>query len=236
MVLAGTAEFEELVSTTKTHIAMNNRLEVIRIFVDDDHPMVRTGLAAMIQAEPGLAFCGEAASGADALVLAPPARPDVVLMALVMPQMDGVAATEALLRVLPDARIVVLSSLVDAAQIQRALKAGAAGYVSKTASAHELVTIITTVHGGRRVMSADATDALIQAGQVRAPGGDLSTREREVLRAMAQGWSNLIIGRELDISVPTVKFHVTNILAKLGVQNRTEAVLLAMRHKLAEMT
>ena len=207
---------------------------LIRVFVVDDHPMVRTGLAAMIQAEPGFVFCGEAATGVDALVLAPPARPDVVLMDLVMPQMDGVASTAALLRMLPATRVVVLSSLVDAAEIQRALKAGAAGYISKSASAQELVTVIQNVHRGRRVMSADVTDTLIQAGQADTPGSDLSAREREVLRAMARGWSNQVIGRELDITVPTVKFHVTHILSKLGVQNRTEAVLAALRHKLIE--
>jgi len=213
---------------------MNRSTTQIRIFVVDDHPMVRTGLAAMIQAEPAFVFCGEAASGADALALAPAAQPDVVLMDLVMPQMDGVASTAALLRALPAVRVVVLSSLVDAAEIQRALKAGAAGYISKSASAQELVTVIQNVHRGRRVMSADVTDTLIQAGQADSPGADLSAREREVLRAMARGWSNQVIGRELDITVPTVKFHVTNILSKLGVQNRTEAVLAALRHRLIE--
>lgn len=206
--------------------------ERIRVFVVDDHPMVRLGLAAMIDAEADLERVGEAASGAEALRLIPPAAPHLVLMDLVMPQMDGIAVISALRPMLPGTRFVVLTSLVDAAQVQRAIAAGASGYVLKTASSQELVSVIRAAVGGRRVLSPEATDALIASAQERRPGGDLTQRERELLALMARGLNNQEIAAELHIAVPTVKFHVTNILGKLGVDNRTEAVLLALRHKL----
>lgn len=203
----------------------------IRVFVVDDHPMIRMGLAAMIQAEAGFLHVGEAASGEDALRLAPAARPHVVLMDLVMPEMDGIETLAHLRPLLPDTRVVVLTSVVDPGEVQRALAAAAVGYVLKTASSQELVSIVRSAAGGRRVLSPEATDALI-AAQQSPPVADLTQRERELLALMARGLSNQEIADELSIAMPTVKFHITNILAKLQVDNRTEAVLKALKHKL----
>jgi two-component system, NarL family, response regulator LiaR len=204
----------------------------IRVFIVDDHPMIRTGLAAMIDGETDLLRVGEAAHGQDAVRLIPAVRPDVVLMDLVMPQLDGVAAIARLRPLLPDTRFIILTSLVDPGEAERAFAAGADGYVLKNASAQELVTVIRTAHAGRRTLAPEVTDAMIARRQQRPPGEDLTTRERELLALMARGLNNQAISLELGIALPTVKFHITNILGKLGADNRTEAVLTALRHKL----
>jgi two-component system, NarL family, response regulator LiaR len=204
----------------------------IRVFVVDDHPMIRTGLAAMLDGEADFQRVGEAANGQDAVRLMPAAAPDVVLMDLVMPKMDGIAAISILHKQLPSTRFVVLTSLVEPGEIQRALAAGASGYLLKTASSQELVSVIRAAVGGRRVLSAEATDALVAASQKPRLGADLTARERELLALMARGLNNQEIAAELAIAVPTVKFHIGHILSKLQVDNRTEAVLAAFRHKL----
>jgi two-component system, NarL family, response regulator LiaR len=209
-------------------------MESIRVFVVDDHPMIRHGLAAMLRAEPGMLWVGDAADGADAVRLAPTLRPDVVLMDLVMPRMDGVAAIAALRPVLPRCRFVILTSLLEPAEVKRAIEAGASGYLLKNASSQELVTVIQAAHRGQRVLAPEVTDALA-AQQKAAPGSDLTQRERELLALMARGHSNQEISTQLAIAMPTVKFHVTNILAKLHADNRTEAVLIALRHKLVAL-
>jgi len=204
----------------------------IRLFIADDHPMIRSGLAAMVRSEPDLELVGEAGNGADAVAMLPGLAPDVVLMDLMMPRLDGIEAIRQLKASLPDTRFVVLTSLVDPAQIRRAIDAGASGYLLKNASSQELVTVIRSAHAGRRVMAPEATDALIAERQRPTPGGDLTARERELLGLMTQGMNNQAIADRLAIALPTVKYHVTNILAKLQVENRTEAVLLALKHKL----
>lgn len=209
-------------------------MESIRVFVVDDHPMIRHGLAAMLRAEPGMLWVGDAADGADAVRLAPALRPDVVLMDLVMPRLDGVAAIAALRPLLPHCRFVILTSLLEPAEVKRAIEAGASGYLLKNASSQELVTVIQAAHRGQRVLAPEVTDALA-AQQKAAPGSDLTQRERELLALMARGHSNQEISTQLAIAMPTVKFHVTNILAKLHADNRTEAVLIALRHKLVAL-
>lgn len=204
----------------------------LRILIVDDHPMIRNGLAAMIRGEPDFDLVGEASHGADAVRIAPDLAPDVVLMDLLMPQMDGVEAMTRLRPLLPSTRFVILTSLTEPAEVQRALQAGASGYLTKTASAQELVNVIRAAHGGRRVLSPEATEALIAASQTGQPGADLTQRERELLTLMARGLTNQDIAEQLHIALPTVKFHITNILSKLGVGNRTEAVLLALKHRL----
>ena len=206
--------------------------EPIRVFVVDDHPMIRMGLAAMIDAQPDLQRVGEAGSGAEALRLAPALAPDVVLMDLIMPQMDGIAATAALRRVLPQTRFVILTSMVDPGEVERATAAGATGYVLKNASAAELVSVIRAAYAGRRSFAPEVTDALIANRQPIVLGADLTQRERELLVLMARGLNNQEISDQLAIAVPTVKFHITNILGKLQAANRTEAVLTALKHKL----
>ncbi len=204
----------------------------IRVFVADDHPMIRAGLRAMIDAEETFCFVGEATHGEEAVQLIPGATPDVVLMDLMMPRLDGISAIARLRPLLPATRFVVLTSLLDPAEVRRAIDAGASGYLMKNATAHELVNVIQAVHAGRRVLDAEVTDALVGAQQQRLPGGDLTQRERELLALMAEGLNNQEIGQRLAIALPTVKFHITNILAKLQVENRTEAVILALRHRL----
>ena len=206
--------------------------EKITVFVADDHPMIRAGLAAMLAGEDDLRQVGEAANGQDAVQLIPALKPDVVLMDLMMPKLDGINAIAQLHPRMPATRFLILTSLVEPAEIRRAIAAGASGYLLKNASSQELVSVIRSTHAGRRVMAPEATDAMIAAAQARPPGGDLTPRERELLVLMTRGLANQQIATELGLALPTVKFHITNILGKLAVDNRTEAVLLALKHKL----
>ncbi len=210
-------------------------MDPIRVFVVDDHPMIRHGLVAMLRSEPTLTWVGEAADGAEAVRLAPALMPDVVLMDLVMPRMDGIAAITALRPVMPNTRFIVLTSLLDPSEVRRAMAAGAAGFLLKNASSQELVNVIITAARGQRVMAPEITDALIADSRERTTGADLTSRERELLALMATGLSNQEIATRLSIAMPTVKFHVTNILAKLHADNRTEAVLIALKHKLVTL-
>jgi two-component system, NarL family, response regulator LiaR len=207
----------------------------IRVFVVDDHPMIRHGLAAMIKAERELEWVGDAVDGADAVRAIPPAAPDVVLMDLVMPVMDGVTAIATLLPLLPKTRFVVLTSLLDPGEMRRALEAGASSVLLKNASAQELITVIRATASGHRVLAPEVTDALETGQRNQARGAELTQRERELLALMARGYSNQSISSSLSIAMPTVKFHVTNILAKLHADNRTEAVLIALKHKLVTL-
>lgn len=204
----------------------------IRVFIVDDHPMIRVGLVAMIDGEHDMVCVGQAGEGNDAVRLIAQATPDVVLMDLVIPNLDGIAVTALLHPRLPSTRFVILTSLVDAGEIDRAIAAGANGYVLKTASAHELVGVIRAAHAGRRMLSPEVSDAMIAQRQNPLPGGDLTPRERELLTLMTQGFNNQDIATELSIAMPTVKFHITNILSKLQANNRTEAVLTALKRKL----
>jgi two-component system, NarL family, response regulator LiaR len=188
--------------------------EKIRVFVVDDHTMIRRGLAAMIQAEDDLALVGEAVDGADAIAQVPGLAPDVVLMDLLMPQIDGIAALIALKPLVPGTRFVVLTSQVDPDAVRLALQHGATSYL------------------GRRALAPEATDALVSAAKRARLGEGLTPRELEVLGLMTEGLSNQDIAGRIGITVPTVKFHVTNILGKLQAPNRTGAVLIALREKL----
>jgi two-component system, NarL family, response regulator LiaR len=204
----------------------------IRVFVVDDHPMIRVGLATAINAEDDLEVVGDAGDGPGALAAAPRLAPDVVLMDLYMPRMDGIDAMVRMMASLPDARFIVLTSAADPATVERAIDAGAAGYLLKTADREELAGVIRATYQGRRVLSPEVTDALVASRQRRGPAIDLTPRERELLALMTRGLNNQEIAAELSIAMPTVKFHITNILAKLDAENRTEAVLKALKHKL----
>lgn len=210
-------------------------MKPIRVFVVDDHPMIRHGLASMIKAERELEWVGDANDGADAVRAIPGAAPDVVLMDLVMPVMDGVSAIAALLPLLPQTRFIVLTSLLDPGEMRRALEAGAASVLLKNASAQELITVIRATASGHRVLAPEVTDALEAGQRNQARGAELTARERELLGLMSRGYSNQGISTSLNIALPTVKFHVTNILAKLHADNRTEAVLIAIKHKLVTL-
>lgn len=210
-------------------------METIRVFVVDDHPMIRHGLAAMLKAEPGMTWVGDASDGTDAVRMVPALAPDVVLMDLVMPRLDGVDTIAALKPQLPNTKFVILTSLLEPSEVRRAMEAGACGYLLKNASSQELVNVIQMAHKGHRVLAPEVTDALVANQKDPPPGGDLTQRERELLALMARGFSNQEISTQLSIAMPTVKFHVTNILAKLHADNRTEAVLIALKHKLVAL-
>jgi NarL family two-component system response regulator LiaR len=211
------------------------RTRPIRVFVIDDHPMIRHGLASMIRAERAFEWVGEAADGEDAVRAAPGLNPDLVLVDLVMPRMDGVNTIRALKPLLPSARFVVLTSVLDPVEVKRAMEAGAGAYLLKNASTQELVTVMHAASRGQRVLAPEVSDALIAGEREPSPGADLTQRERELLALMARGLSNQEISNRLTIAMPTVKFHVTNILAKLHADNRTEAVLTALKYKLVTL-
>jgi NarL family two-component system response regulator LiaR len=207
-------------------------MEAIRVFVVDDHPMIRHGLAAMLAPERGVAWVGEAGSGAEAVRCAPALAPDVMLVDLEMPGMDGLAVIAALRPLLPRARFVMLLAAPDADAVRRAIAGGAAGVLAKDASTPELVNVIHAAHFGYRLLAPAVTDAVAARHLPCAPGADLTRRERELLALMARGLPNQEISARLAIAIPTVKFHVTNILSKLHAENRTGAVLAALRHNL----
>lgn len=188
----------------------------------------------MIRAAEDLEFVGECANGVDAVQLATALQPDVVLMDLALPEMDGIQATRAIRAMQPAAKVLVLTSFVDPDKIQGALNAGAIGYLLKTADDDEVVRAIRAAVAGKRTLAPEAAEVLISSAQAQTASHSLTDREREVLTLMSQGMNNQEIAAKLFIALPTVKFHITNILSKLGVDNRTEAVLLAIRQKLVK--
>lgn len=206
----------------------------IRVLVVDDHHVVRQGFAVFIRAFADFEWVGEASNGAEAVQCYTQLRPDVVLMDMIMPGMDGVAAIRAIRQVHPDARVIALTSFTDDKQlVQRAIEAGAISYLFKDVSVNDLANAIRAAHNGVSTFAPEATRMLIQAKIQRAPEDfNLSEREVEVLRLMAQGLNNLQIAEKLIISRSTVKFHVSSILNKLGAVTRTEAVTLAHQNKL----
>ena len=212
--------------------AAGRQPQAIRVFVVDDHAVFRMGVADVLKREKSLQFVGEAADGAEAVHAAPGLAPDVVLMDMTMPRMDGVAALQALRPQLPDARFVMMACSLDAVQARRAIDAGALSFMLKSVSPQELVTVIQAARRGQRVLASEVMDALVNREQPSAVGADLTQRERKLLSLMARGMANRDISEQLSITMPTVKFHVTNILAKLRVENRTSAVLTALKHQL----
>lgn len=201
----------------------------IRILVADDHTVVRQGLRMFLGLDPEFEIVGEAGDGAEALALARQSRPDVVLMDLLMPVMDGIEATGIIRRELPDTEIIALTSVLEDASVVGAVRAGAIGYLLKDAQADELCRAIRAAAAGQVQLSPKAAERLMR--EVRAPERPevLTQRETEVLRLLAQGQANKEIGRTLNISEKTVKTHVSSILAKLGVPSRTQAALYAAR-------
>ena len=205
----------------------------IRVMLVDDHTMVRKGLATMLKVFDDLQLAGEAESGAAAIQLCGEVLPDVVLMDMAMPDMDGASATRAIRRQFPRIQIIALTSFKEGKVIKQALEAGAIGYLLKDVSADELVEAIRAAHAGRATLSPEAAQALVEtANQPPAPGLDLTEREREVLALMVEGLNNTQIAGRLSVSPSTIKSHVSNILSKLGVASRTEAVTLALRSRI----
>jgi len=203
----------------------------IRVMVVDDHTMVRRGLATFLKVYDDLELVGEAASGQDALQLCAQVLPDVVLMDMVMPDMDGVTTTRAIRQRFPKVQVIALTSFKEEGLVRNALQAGAIGYLLKDVSADELAQAIRAAHAGRATYSPEAVQALARsANEPPTPGHDLTERERAVLALMVEGLNNTQIASRLVVSPSTIKSHVSHILAKLGVASRTEAVALAVRH------
>jgi two-component system, NarL family, response regulator LiaR len=205
----------------------------IRVLIVDDHSLVRTGLKLFVMAFDDLELVGEAAGGEEAIRICCQLQPDVVLMDLAMPGIGGAAATRAIREQCPQVRVIALTNFQDVEMVQKALQAGAIGYLLKNVTADELATAIRAARAGRPTLAPEATQALIQATTRTEPQAyDLTPREREVLEWMAKGLNNTEIAGRLIISPVTVKFHVSNVLSKLGVTSRTEAVALAIQRGL----
>jgi len=202
---------------------------VIRILIADDHSVVREGLRMFLGRDPELAVVGEAADGEETVQLAQQLRPDVVLMDLLMPVMDGISATAAIRSFLPETEVIALTSVLESASVVGAVKAGAIGYLLKDTQAPELRRAIKAAAAGRVQLSPQASAFLMREVRAVETPVSLTERETEVLRLIAQGQSNKDIARDLHIVEDTVKTHVKHILAKLGVQSRTQAVLCAIR-------
>jgi NarL family two-component system response regulator LiaR len=207
--------------------------EQIRVVIVDDHRVVRSGLSAFLEGFGEFDLVGEAENGREAVALCERLRPDVVLMDLVMPELDGAAATRALRERCPQIRVIALTSYENDELVKGALEAGAIGYLLKNVSADELAGAIRAARAGRPTLAGEAARVLIRAtSRTRTPGDDLTAREREVLGLMAKGMSNNDIADRLVVERSTVKFHVSGILSKLGVESRTEAVVVALQHGL----
>lgn len=205
----------------------------IRVLLVDDHAVVRGGLRFFLAGADDIEIVGEGASGSEALELVAGLAPDLVIMDVMMPGMDGIEATRELRQRFPQVRVLALTSFGEGELVQRALQAGAIGYLLKDTRGSELIVAVRTAFAGAPVLSPAVTRALVSAlNTPPTPGGDLSERELEVLRLMVAGLSNEQIAERLYISRNTVRHHVHNILGKLDAANRTEAVALAVQHKL----
>ena len=203
----------------------------ITILIADDHPMLREGVAAVLQLQPDMQLVGEASTGAEALDLFRRLRPDVTLMDLQMPDMNGIAAIEAIRQEAPNAKVVVLTTYDGDVQAVRALRAGAAGYLLKASLRRELIDAIREVHAGRKRISANTAEKIA----IHAADDRLSEREIEILRLVAEGSQNKQIAWKLSISEQTVKAHLKSIFGKLDVADRTHAVTLALRRGIIDL-
>jgi len=207
--------------------------EIIKVMIVDDHPIVRNGLEASLLADEGLELFGMAKSGAEALALCQESAPDVILMDVVMPEMDGLETTRAILDRHPQVKIIVLTSFPEEDLVQRALEAGAIGYLLKNVSISTLSTAIRSAYSGQSTLSPEATQALVQSrSKSQDLGDDLSERERQVLALIVKGLSNEEIAEQLVISPYTVKNHVSACISKLGANNRTQAATIAIENGL----
>ena len=212
-------------------------MEKIRVLIADDHPIFRQGLRGILEAEPDIDVVGEASDGAEAIAMATALQPDVVMMDLAMPTVDGIEAIRRITEERPSARIIALTSFATDDKVFPAIQAGAAGYLLKETEPAELVEAIRKVHRGEPILHPSVAARLMQqvvAATPRAHRTDLTARELEVLRLIAAGRSNKEIARDLAVAEKTVKTHVSNVLSKLGVADRTQAALYAVQHGLAD--
>jgi two-component system, NarL family, response regulator LiaR len=204
----------------------------IRVMIVDDHAVVRSGLGAFLSVSDNLDLVGEAENGEQAVVRARVLKPDVVLMDLLMPGMDGVTATGLIKAQDPCVQVIALTSFQEGDMVQKAMKAGAIGYLMKNVTTRELEAAIMAAHSGKMTLSPEAAQALVEAMQQAKEVELLTCREKEILKLMVEGLNNSEIATRVVVSLSTVKYHVSNILSKLGVDNRVAAITQAIQRKL----
>jgi NarL family two-component system response regulator LiaR len=213
-----------------------NTSQIIQVLLVDDHNVVRSGLATFLKAYEDLELVGEAKNGLEAIRLCRQKQPDVILMDLMMPEMDGIAATRAILADHPKIKIIAMTSFEDEQLVQGVLAAGAISYLIKNVTSEELAKAIRDAVSGRSTLSPEAARVLVQATRpTEQPQFDLTQREREVLNLVVQGESNQQIAEALVISLATVKAHISSILSKLQVSSRAEASAYALKHKIVSL-
>lgn len=208
---------------------------MIRVVFVDDHEMVRIGVSSYLTAQPDIEVVGEAGDGKKGAELALELRPDIILMDLVMPEMDGIEATRRIIEKWPEAKIIIVTSFLDDEKVYPALEAGATSYMLKTSKASEIAGAIRNTYHGQSVLEPEVTGKMMMKMRQKSqhlPHEELTDREMEILLLMAEGKANQEIADELFIALKTVKTHVSNILSKLQVQDRTQAVIYAFKHSL----
>jgi two-component system, NarL family, response regulator LiaR len=210
---------------------------MIKVLFVDDHEMVRIGVSAYLSAQSDIEVIGEADNGLKAVELAMELRPDIILMDLVMPEMDGIEATKRIIEKWPEAKIIIVTSFLDDEKVYPALEAGATSYMLKTSKASEIARAVRSTFQGQSVLEPEVTGKMME--KLRRPKitqlhDQLTNREMEILLLMTQGKTNQEIADELYIALKTAKVHVSNILSKLAVQDRTQAVIYAFKHSLVQ--
>ncbi|WP_409290761.1 response regulator [Peribacillus sp. SCS-37] len=208
---------------------------MIRVLLVDDHEMVRLGVGSYLSAQPDITVAGEAENGREAVKLALELRPDIILMDLVMKEMDGIEATTKIMDEWPEAKIIIVTSFIDDEKVYPALEAGASSYLLKTSRAGEIAEAVRSTYGGQSVLEPEVTGKMmVKMRQKALPHEQLTAREKEILLLMTHGKTNQDIADELFIALKTVKVHVSSILSKLDVQDRTQAVIYAFKHHIVK--
>lgn len=210
---------------------------MIKVLLVDDHEMVRLGVSSYLSIQEDIEVIGEAEDGRKGYEKAMELRPDVILMDLVMEEMDGIESTKAILKDWPEAKIIIVTSFIDDEKVYPAIEAGATGYLLKTSTAHEIADAIRATQRGERVLEPEVTSKMMEKMSRRNEPilhDDLTNREKEILMLISEGKSNQEIADELFITLKTVKTHVSNILAKLEVEDRTQAAIYAFKHGLVK--
>ncbi|WP_391560667.1 response regulator [Robertmurraya sp.] len=210
---------------------------MIRVVFVDDHEMVRIGVSSYLSAQPDIEVVGEADNGKAAIPMVLELRPDIVLMDLVMKEMDGIEATRQIIAEWPEAKIIIVTSFLDDEKVYPALEAGATSYMLKTSKASEIANAVRATFHGQSVLEPEVTGKMMMKMRQKndvAPHEELTSREMEILLLMAEGKSNQEIADDLFIALKTVKTHVSNVLSKLQVQDRTQAVIYAFKHELVK--